>query len=135
VLLIDEVFHAISVFDPLTITAKAKMHMLTHAPYYVRRFGPLLGPDSERYESYNSRFRLMSVLSTRLAPSLDTARAFARIDRLTHIASGGWWYCQATHQYIQAGPAILRHMAHNRKSQELLSLQIDPEPIPGKSCH
>jgi hypothetical protein len=133
---IDDLLHAISVFDPLTITVKAKLHILTHAPYYARRFGPLLGPDSERYESYNSKFRLMSVLSTRLAPSMDAAYAFARIDRLTHIVAGGWWYSPDHGQYVQAGQAIIEHMSSNTKSRELLGLEANSKVLPGKfvSC-
>ncbi|CAE6511279.1 unnamed protein product [Rhizoctonia solani] len=130
--IIDDLLHAISIFDPWTITAKAKLHILTHAPYYARRFGPLLGLDSERYESYNSNFRLMSVLSTRLAPSLDAARAFARVDRFTHVVAGGWWYSKRAAQYIQAGPSILKHMRKNEKSQELLGMKKDRPSIPGR---
>jgi hypothetical protein len=124
--------HAVSVFDPITITAKAKLHILTHAPYYARRFGPLLGPDSERYESYNSNFRLMSILSTRQAPSMDAAHAFARIDRLTHVAAGGWWYSPDHRQYIQAGQAIIDHMNNSSKSRELLGLEANSGAPPGK---
>ncbi|QRV78666.1 glutamate receptor 3,4 [Ceratobasidium sp. AG-Ba] len=132
--LIDDFLHAVSVFDPLTITTKAKLHILTHAPYFVRRFGPLLGPDSERYESYNSNFRLLSVLSTRLAPSHDAALAFARIDRLAHIVSGGWWYSTKHGRYVQAGPSILKHMQQDHKSRALFSLDHNSDVHPGYIC-
>ncbi|KAG9120298.1 hypothetical protein FRC07_004256 [Ceratobasidium sp. 392] len=127
---IDDFLHAVSTFDPLTITTKAKLHILTHAPFHVRRFGPLLGPDSERYEAFNSNFRLLSVLSTRLAPSHDAAQAFARIDRLAHVASGGWWYNAKHGRYVQAGPAILQHMRQDSKSRELLNLEAKEFPDP-----
>lgn len=131
--MIDDFLHAVAVFDPTTITLKAKLHILTHAPYFVRRFGPLLGPDSERYEARNSAFRVTSVLSTRLAPSLDAARSFARFERLAHIASGGWWYNSTRGQYMQAGPAILHHMKHNQKSRELLGIASGSSEAPGGS--
>ncbi|KAG8725158.1 hypothetical protein FRC09_007147 [Ceratobasidium sp. 395] len=131
---IDDFLHAVSTFDPMTITTKAKLHILTHAPFHVRRFGPLLGPDSERYEAFNSNFRLLSVLSTRLAPSHDAAQAFSRIDRLTHVASGGWWYNAKYGRYMQAGPAVLHHMRHDSKSRELLNLDAKELPDPGSVC-
>ncbi|KAG8779055.1 hypothetical protein FRC12_024669 [Ceratobasidium sp. 428] len=131
---IDDFLHAVSTFDPMTITTKAKLHILTHAPFHVRRFGPLLGPDSERYEAFNSNFRLLSVLSTQLAPSHDAAQAFSRIDRLAHVASGGWWYNAKYGRYVQAGPAILHHMRHDSKSQELLNLDAKEFPNPGSVC-
>ncbi|KAB5589914.1 Glutamate receptor 3,4 [Ceratobasidium theobromae] len=131
-MVINDFLHAVAVFDPATITVKAKLHILTHAPYYVRRFGPLLGPDSERYESYNSNFRLFSVLSTRLAPSLDAARSFARVDRLIHVALGGSWYSDEAWGYVQVGSAILKHMSSSTYSQELLGFETTQLPTPGR---
>ena len=98
----------------------------------MRRFGPLLGPDSERYEAHNAAFRTVSVLSTRLAPSLDAARSFARIDRMVHIAAGGWWYDSEQGKYVHAGPSILRQMSRAPKLWELLGLNDRPPTTPGE---
>jgi hypothetical protein len=32
-MVINDFLHAVAVFDPVTITAKARLHILTHAPY------------------------------------------------------------------------------------------------------
>ena len=58
--------------DFLTITAKCvptilqmkpKFHFLVHLPAFIRHFGPTLLFTTERYESFNSVFRLTSIHS------------------------------------------------------------------------
>jgi hypothetical protein len=73
---------------------------------FVRRFGPLLGPNSERYESFNSTFRAASVHSNHQAPSRDIANTFARFDAVKHIISGGFWIDKSTNAYICAGESV-----------------------------
>lgn len=67
---------------------------------YIRRFGPALLFATERYESFNSVFRETMIHSNRMAPSRDTARTFSQLDRVKHIASGGWWYSSQEEKYI-----------------------------------
>ena len=74
---------------PKIITSKAKIHMLVHMEEDFRRFGPLVGLSTERFESFNAVFRLSSVFSNRHHPSRDIAVEMANQERLKHIISGG----------------------------------------------
>ncbi|KAG9121224.1 hypothetical protein FRC07_002910 [Ceratobasidium sp. 392] len=89
---INDFLYTVAKSVPALVVQKAKIHLLVHMPLFVRRFGPLLGPNSERYESFNSVFRSVSVHSNRQAPSRDIANAFATFDRVKHIISGGYWF-------------------------------------------
>lgn len=109
-----------------------KLHMLTHAPFFTRRFGPLLGPDSERYESFNSVFRMCSILSNRSAPSLDTATSMAEMDAVRHVAMGGWWYDAERKKFYRAGPAIVEHFKHHPKDRKILGLSKVTNYVAGK---
>ncbi|KEP45802.1 hypothetical protein V565_240180, partial [Rhizoctonia solani 123E] len=128
---ISDFLHSVAVVDPRTLIQKTKLHILTHAPLFARRFGPLLGPDSERYESFNSVFRMCSVLSNRSAPSLDTATQMAKMDTVRHIATGGWWFNSSTRRFCRAGPAILGHFKHHPKEYALLGLTFNIPAVPG----
>lgn len=99
--IIAEFLHALAKLSPRIVLDKAKAHFLVHMPFFVRRFGPLLGPDTERYESFNGTFRDCSVLSNRHAPSLDILTNFIEFDRTRHVCSGGWWLEQDT-QFVSA---------------------------------
>jgi hypothetical protein len=102
-------------------------------PYFVRRFGPLLGPDTERYESFNSVFRECSILSNRLAPSCDIAAKFAKFDRIRHIALGGHWLNPTTKTWRTAGAHVL---TLSQTSPFLTKVLGHTEPtvhLPGKS--
>ncbi|KAG8727336.1 hypothetical protein FRC11_013468, partial [Ceratobasidium sp. 423] len=128
---ISDFLHSVAIIDPRTLIQKTKLHILTHAPLFTRQFGPLLGPDSERYESFNSVFRMCSVLSNRSAPSLDTATQMAKMDAVRHIATGGWWYNPSTGRFCRAGPAILDGFQHRPKDYTLLGLSFDIPAVPG----
>ncbi|KAF8595090.1 hypothetical protein BDV93DRAFT_457655 [Ceratobasidium sp. AG-I] len=129
---IDDFLHAAAVVDPRTITVKTKLHILTHAPFHVRRFGPLLGPDSERFESFNSVFRTCSVLSNREAPSLDIAKAMAGMDIIRHIALGGKWFDEKRKIFVSPGPMIRDYFIRHPRERDLLGLRSQPEDPPGK---
>lgn len=71
-----QVAHVLDGFSrrqPRKIIAKAKLHMLVHLADDVKRFGPLVGVSTERFESFNAVFRASSVHSNRHNPSKDIA--------------------------------------------------------------
>lgn len=71
------------------MVAGIKWHLLCHLRDFVRRFGPALGFNEERYESYHSIVREASQLSNRQAPSRDIGRRMELQENLKHIISGG----------------------------------------------
>lgn len=116
---------------PSLIVQKAKTHLLVHMPMFVRRFGPLLGPNSERYESFNSTFRAASVHSNRQAPSRDIANTFALFDTVKHILSGGLWRDLGTDEYVHAGQSLLELRSSSTLIGRLLGTKRPSMP-PGK---
>ncbi|KAG8695586.1 hypothetical protein FRC08_007683 [Ceratobasidium sp. 394] len=104
---IQVLLHDLAKCAPQLLIDKGKVHLLVHMPYFVLRFGPLLGPDTERYESFNSVFRECSIHSNRQAPSRDIAANFAAFDRMRHVASGGCWFNRETKAWQRAGPHVL----------------------------
>lgn len=77
--------------DPTRILIKTKLHLLQHLPEDIPRFGPAVRAATEIFECFNAIFRFCSVLSNHQAPSRDIARTLAEIERVKHIASGGFW--------------------------------------------
>ncbi|KAG8784047.1 hypothetical protein FRC12_019015 [Ceratobasidium sp. 428] len=104
---IQVLLHDLAKCAPQLLIDKGKVHLLVHMPFFVRRFGPLLGPDTERYESFNSAFRECSIHSNRHAPSRDIAAKFAAFDRTRHVASGGCWLNRETGRWERAGAHVL----------------------------
>ncbi|KAJ7085866.1 hypothetical protein C8R43DRAFT_909119 [Mycena crocata] len=93
--------------DPLRIILKIKLHLLSHVPDDVRRFGPAVRFLTEIQESYNAVFRLCSIYSNRLSPSRDIAQKFALMDRVKHLLSGGFWFNAASKKWICPGQGVL----------------------------
>ncbi|KAG8719357.1 hypothetical protein FRC08_003023 [Ceratobasidium sp. 394] len=104
---IQVLLHDLAKCTPHLLVDKGKVHLLVHMPLFVLRFGPLLGPDTERFESFNSVFRECSVHSNRQAPSRDIAAKFADFDRTRHILSGGYWFNRDTDTWETAGAHVL----------------------------
>ncbi|KAF8595905.1 hypothetical protein BDV93DRAFT_563902 [Ceratobasidium sp. AG-I] len=129
--LVDDFLHAVAATDPAVLIEKAKLHILVHAPFFARRFGPLPGPDSEHYESNNSIFRMCSILSNRSAPSLDTATTFSKMDRVYHVAMGGWWFDKTQGKHVRAGVAIREHFLRHPKDRRLLGIEVRDRPVIG----
>ncbi|KAJ7222568.1 hypothetical protein GGX14DRAFT_352846 [Mycena pura] len=96
---------AFDAVDPLRILVKIKLHLLTHLPDDIRRFGPAIRFSTEIFESCNAIFRACSVRSNRLAPSRDIARKFASMERVKHLLSGGFWLEPKKKMWVQAGAA------------------------------
>ncbi|KAH6905394.1 hypothetical protein BKA70DRAFT_1387014 [Coprinopsis sp. MPI-PUGE-AT-0042] len=115
---IGNVLDAFSDLDPTKIINKVKLHVLTHLPQDIRRFGPAVRSSTEIFECYNAIFRLCSVLSNHQAPSRDIARQFASMDRIKHILSGGYWKqdgqwvraSEKVQEVLRSDEVIQRHM-------------------------
>ncbi|KAK6997431.1 hypothetical protein R3P38DRAFT_3620933 [Favolaschia claudopus] len=99
---------AFDAVDPLRILVKVKLHLLTHLPDDIRRFGPGIRFATEIYEGFNTVFRLCSVMSNRLAPSRDISSKFASMARVKHLISGGYWKDPTSNLWMQAGPSVQR---------------------------
>jgi len=128
---IDVFLTKASICAPSIITTKPKFHFLVHIPYFIRRFGPALLCSTERYESFNSVFRLGCIFSNRQAPSRDSANVFAHLDRVKHIASGGWWYDINQQRYVSASKAVTETICNNPKYSHLIGLESENTKIPG----
>ena len=64
----------------------------SYLPEHVRRFGPAILFATEGFESFNAVIRSRSIHSNRQAPSRDIARGFARVNRIRHLLSGGFFF-------------------------------------------
>ncbi|KAK7438747.1 hypothetical protein VKT23_017877 [Stygiomarasmius scandens] len=86
--LIDNILDA---FDPAKILVKAKLHLLTHIPDHIRRFGPAVWFSTEVFECFNAVFQMSSVLSNHQAPSRDIALKNRDMAHVKHLLTGGFW--------------------------------------------
>ncbi|THU89472.1 hypothetical protein K435DRAFT_821397 [Dendrothele bispora CBS 962.96] len=102
----ENVVDAFSVIDPNKITNKIKLHLLSHLPADIRRFGPLVGVATEGYEGWNAIFRFCSVLSNHLAPSCDIALQLADQEGLKQRLSQGWWYSPSAQEWQRSSPKV-----------------------------
>ncbi|THU86694.1 hypothetical protein K435DRAFT_868003 [Dendrothele bispora CBS 962.96] len=87
---VANVLDAFGAADPEKITAKIKLHLLTHLEEDVRAIGVLLGAITENYEGYNAVFQYASILSNHRAPSQDIAVQIAEQEALRHRLTRGW---------------------------------------------
>src|SRR6266481_7867624 len=105
---------------PMILQMKPKFHFLVHLLAFIRQFGPALLFATERYESFNSVFQLTSIHSNQAATSWDAAHVFTGLDRVKHLATGGWWYDQTLNTWKQASEHILRMIATRPEYSRLL---------------
>jgi hypothetical protein len=131
-LLIDDFLHTLAKCSPRLLADKSKVHFLVHMPLYVKRFGPLVGFNTERYESFNSSFRQCSVLSNGHAPSRDIAHTFATFDQAKHIALGGFLFDHHSKKYTQGGSGVLEMCAHSPFISRIFGLNHHKVHAPGK---
>lgn len=127
---IGNVLDGFDAVEPLRIIQKIKLHLLTHLPEDIRRFGPAIRFSTEIYEAYNSVFRQCSIFSNHISPSRDISLKFSSLKRVKHIFSGGYlWdskrgaFRQAERQVLQLirdEPSFQRHLGwvtHLEKAQ------------------
>ncbi|KAN0125421.1 hypothetical protein V8E53_015508 [Lactarius tabidus] len=117
---------------PGILVSKPKFHFLVHLPMFIHRFGPAVLFSTERYESFNHIFRLSCIYSNRQAPSHDSCNAFAALDRIKHIATGGYWCDPQTRKWAHAGQKILDFISMNSEYLGWLGLPKESKLKPGE---
>lgn len=130
---IDDLLTKTALCAPSILISKPKFHFLKHLPFYIQRFGPALLFATERYESFNTPFRLSCIYSNRLAPSRDSARIFANLDRVKHIASGGWWYNPQEQKWESASTRVVNLVRSQKEYAQLLGMSQPSKRAPGIS--
>ena len=72
------------------IITKMKLHVLTHLPEDIRRFGPASLYNVEGFKGWNRIWRLCSILLNHRSPSRDIAVKLCKAKRIKHLLSGGF---------------------------------------------
>jgi hypothetical protein len=98
---------------------------------FIRRFGPAILFSTERYESFNHVFRLSCIYSNRQAPSRDSCNAFAALDRIKHVATGGYWLDPHTRTWAHAGQSILDFISTHDNYLSWIGLPKENKLKPG----
>jgi len=114
------VLDAFALIDPTKIIRKVKLHLLSHLVEDIRRFGPLTGVATDRHESFNSVFRLCSVLSNHLAPSRDITEQMGDQEGIKHCLTGGQWQDAESHDWVCRGSGIKALVEENPVIQTML---------------
>ncbi|KAF8214703.1 hypothetical protein K438DRAFT_2138088 [Mycena galopus ATCC 62051] len=117
--------------SPSILISKPKFHFLLHLPFFIRRFGPAVLFSTERYEAYNAVFRACSIYSNRLTPSRDIAWSFAGIDRVKHIATGGWWKDSQSGQWVSADKRVMQQIIDHPEFAAMVGLPTKQVHEPG----
>ena len=87
----NNVLDAFSRIEPSKIITKPKLHLLTHLPDDIRRYGPLTGEATKAFECFNAVFRFCSVLLNHQAPSCDIMIQLADQEGFKQHVTGSWW--------------------------------------------
>jgi hypothetical protein len=116
---------------PTIITAKPKFHLLLHVTEYIRRFGPAILFSSECFESFNKVFRIASVMSNRLSPSRDIAIYFGDLERVRHVATGGWWKDSESGKWVRGSEDLRLHLRNQPEHARLLGVPVPVDVQPG----
>ncbi|KAL0087533.1 hypothetical protein J3Q64DRAFT_1847691 [Phycomyces blakesleeanus] len=72
-------------------SSKPKVHLLTHLPDDLRRFGTALHYETEKGEQFNKHIREHLMHTNRLNTSRDVCLKFAKQSAMRHIIDGGSW--------------------------------------------
>ncbi|KAF9780518.1 hypothetical protein BJ322DRAFT_1011992 [Thelephora terrestris] len=118
--------------DANRIIDKMKLHVLTHLPEDVLRFGPPGLYIVEGFEGWNRIWRLCSILSNHHSPSRDIAIKLCKAERIKHLLSGGFWQDKNSKAYVQAGKAVWGMFDSDKKLRRRLGWNQTPGLAPGK---
>ena len=119
--------------DANRIIDKMKLHVLTHLPEDIRRFGPASLYIVEGFEGWNRIWRLCSILSNHHSPSRDIAIKLCKAERIKHLLSGGFWRDKDTKLYVQAGKGVCRLFEADKELRRRLGWNQTPSSTPGVS--
>jgi hypothetical protein len=108
-----------------------KLHVITHLPEDIRRFGPAGLYIVEGFEGWNRIWRLCSILSNHHSPSRDIAVKLCKVERIKHVLSGGYWHDKDSKTYVQAGKAVREIFETDKKLQRRLGWSQGPGLAPG----
>ncbi|KAF7337257.1 hypothetical protein MSAN_02278200 [Mycena sanguinolenta] len=126
---VANVLDAFSDIDPSKMILKIKLHLLTHLPDDVRRFGPLISVATEIFEAFNAVFRAASVLSNHHAPSRDIARQLASQEGARSLALGTLWFDAQSEEWQSAGPSVKRFMDAQPNLKKMMGLNARPDSL------
>ncbi|OAD74397.1 hypothetical protein PHYBLDRAFT_144850 [Phycomyces blakesleeanus NRRL 1555(-)] len=93
-------------------TSKPKVHLLTHLPEDLRRFGPALNYKTEKGEQFNKHIREHLFHTNRMNISKDICLKFGKQYMTRHIIDGGSWIGKNGLRET-CGKAIAEYMQQN----------------------
>lgn len=117
--------------DPNRIIDKMKLHVITHLPEDIQRFGPAGLYIVEGFEGWNRIWRLCSILSNHHSPSRDIATKLCKVERIKHLLSGGFWRDKDSKSFVQAGRAVRGLFDSEGTLQRRLGWSQPPDLVPG----
>ena len=118
--------------DANRIIDKMKLHVITHLPEDVQRFGPAGLYIVEGFEGWNCIWRLCSILANHHSPSRDIAVKLCKFEWIKHLLSGGFWCDKDSRQFVQAGAGVWKMFESDQKLQWRLGWSQTPGFVPGK---
>ena len=118
-ILVDNLLDIWACIDPNRILVKQKLHVISHIPGNIARFGPTNLYATEVQECFNAVFRRSSIFSNHQAPSRDIATTFCDMERFKHQVSGGWWKGKDG-EYIQCGVKVRSFLRNTPELQRRL---------------
>ena len=118
--------------DANRIIDKMKLHVITHLPEDIRRFGLAGLYIVEGFEGWNRIWRLCSILSNHHSPSRDIAIKLCKVERIKHILSGGFWRDKDSKEFVQAGKAVREMFGSDKELRRRLSWSQTPGLVAGK---
>ncbi|KAL0084760.1 hypothetical protein F4703DRAFT_1794121 [Phycomyces blakesleeanus] len=92
--------------------SKPKVHLLTHLPEDLRRFGPALNYETEKGEQFNKHIREHLFHTNRMNTSKDICLKFGKQYMTRHIIDGGSWIGKNGLRETR-GKAIAEYMQQN----------------------
>ncbi|KAF9786365.1 hypothetical protein BJ322DRAFT_1099898 [Thelephora terrestris] len=142
--LIANVLDIWATVDTNRIIDKMKLHIITHLPEDIQRFGPAGLYIVEGFEGWNRIWRLCSIFSNHHSPSRDIAIntggkgsntqwcKLCKAERIKHLLSGGFWHDRDSKGYVQAGEAVRRMFESDKKLRRRLGWNQTAGLAPGK---